>query len=360
MSRKPVIVFILPDLTPGGAETVLIRLMNALPRDQYEPVLVTVSGDGRLKNFIAPEIPLHSLNSGNVIAALPKLYRKIREINPDVVVSTMAHMNFAAMILRPFFRRAKFIVRESTVPECTLAERGMLGPLIRILYFMLYPLADRVIAPARIVAYKMSLQLKVPRHKIIILPNPVDIEKAGNFIHQKAHDGTIRFVAAGRLHPEKGFDRLIKALKDYRGTSWHLTLLGEGEQRGQLEHMIGALKLGDRVTLAGFQPEPWEEYASADCFLLPSRWEGLPNAALEALACGTRVIAVREAGGIVEIAAEAPDDAVMLVNSMPHFLREMGKITPARMEKESLMPVRYEKNAVMIQFQKVLQDVLAA
>lgn len=358
MSRKPVVVFVLPDLTPGGAETVFVRLMNALPREKFEPMLLTVNGNGALKDTISPEVTVHSLGSDNFIKSLPKLYKKIRDINPDVVFSTMAHMNFSVLVLRLFFRRTKFIVRESTVPDCTLAERGALGLLIRFLYLILYPLADCVIAPARIVAEKMNRQLNIPVRKITILPNPIDREEI-NSPSTATPDDAIHFVAAGRLHHEKGFDRLINAMKDYRGPAWHLTLLGEGEQREQLEHMIDALNLGDKITLAGFRPKPWKEYAVADCFLLPSRWEGLPNAALEALACGTRVIALREAGGIVEIAAEAPQDAVILTDSMPDFMREMEKIIPGIMEKKSLMPARYEKQAVIAQFEKILEDVLS-
>ncbi|MCE7887566.1 MAG: glycosyltransferase [Alphaproteobacteria bacterium PRO2] len=358
MTHKPVIAFILPDLSAGGAEMVLIRLMNALPREKYDPVLVTVRSDGVLKDFIGPGIPFHPLHASHVTMALPKLYKKLREINPAVVVSTMAHMNFATLTLRPFFKNTKFIVRESTVPDCTLEERGALGPVIRMLYPMLYRLADKIIAPAQIILEKMNSQLKIPSKTMGILPNPVDISTINISTPPAANNGTIRFIAAGRLHPEKGFDRLIKALKDYHGTAWHLTLLGEGEQREQLEYMIKALKFEDKVSLPGFRREPWQEFSAADCFLLPSRWEGLPNAALEALACGTPVIAMRDAGGIVEIAAEAPQGAVTLAHTMQDFLKAMEKVAPAQ-QKKSLMPERYEKNRVNADFEKLLQEMLA-
>lgn len=358
MAHKPVIVFTLPDLTAGGAEMVLIRLMNALPRDKYNPVLITVRSDGVLKDFIGPDIPFYTLDTVSVIAALPKLYKKLHQLNPDVVISTMAHMNFAVLILRPFFKKTKFIVRESTVPDCTLEERGALGPVIRVLYPALYRLADKIIAPARIILDKMHSQLKVPSKTMTVLPNPVDTGVMNISAPPAANDGIIRFIAAGRLHPEKGFDRLIKALKDYRGPAWHLTILGEGEQREQLEHMIRALKFEDKISLPGFRREPWQEFSAADCFLLPSRWEGLPNAALESLACGTKVIAMRDAGGIVEIAAEAPENAVTLAYTMQDFLKTMEKITLAQ-AKQSLLPARYEKSRVTADFEKLLQEVLA-
>ena len=78
----------------------------------------------------------------------------------------------------------------------------------------------------------------------------------------------------------------------------HLTILGDGADKLLLECRIASLNLGDRVELRGFDPNPWAYYAGADAFLLPSRWEGMPNAALEALACGTPVIAMSHAGAV--------------------------------------------------------------
>ncbi len=71
----------------------------------------------------------------------------------------------------------------------------------------------------------------------------------------------------------------------------HLTILGDGPRNTKLHDMIISLGVEEKVNLAGFIKNPWAYYAGADTFLLSSRWEGMPNAALEALACGTPVIA---------------------------------------------------------------------
>ena len=356
MPKKPVIAFVLPDLTAGGAEMVLIRLMNALPRKKYTPVFITVSTKGTLRDFISNDTPFHSLDGANVITALPGLYKKLRDVKPDVIVSTMAHMNFAVLVLRPFFMKTKIIVRESTLPDCTLQGRGVTAPLIRLLYFILYPLADRIIAPAGIILEKMSAQLKISMNRAIVLPNPVDTSKIKISTSVSNPGDPVRFIAAGRLHPEKGFDRLIKALKDYRGGPWRLTILGEGEQRGQLEYMIEALKFREKISFPGFRIEPWKDFAEADCFLLPSRWEGLPNAALESLACGTPVIAMQEAGGIVEIAAASPPGSVTLASTMPEFLKAMEKVKSISKTK-TLLPAAFEKETVIKNFEKILDEI---
>src|SRR3546814_18465284 len=93
-----------------------------------------------------------------------------------------------------------------------------------------------------------------------------------------------------------------------RPNDGHLTILGDGAERDALLRQAEALHLASTVTFTGFVEAPWPYYAGADAFLMPSRWEGMPNAALEALACGTPVLATPEAGGLIELARRLPKD----------------------------------------------------
>ena len=170
-------------------------------------------------------------------------------------------------------------------------------------------------------------------------------------------DQTVRFVAAGRLHPQKGFDRLIRALilfkPDYK---WNLTIYGEGAQRAELQSLIDQNNLGAQIHLAGLVDEPWADYAQADVFLLPSRWEGLPNVALESLAVGTPVIAMAEAGGIGEIAALGAPGSIKLATSMDDFIKMMTHVTPntTTSPRESLLPAEFELRTVIGKFSDFL------
>lgn len=104
-------------------------------------------------------------------------------------------------------------------------------------------------------------------------------------------DGVVRLLSVGRLHPQKGFDGLLAALADprLRELSWHWLIVGEGEQRAELEAAIERAGLGARVTLAGAQPSQ-SAIRSADLVLSPSRWEGMPLVPLEAVLAGTPVV----------------------------------------------------------------------
>lgn len=95
-------------------------------------------------------------------------------------------------------------------------------------------------------------------------------------------------VAVGRLDPQKGFDLLIQAFSRVAGRypSWRLVILGEGAARAELTALIAARKLAARVSLPGFIAEPRAIMRQADLFVLSSRYEGMPNALIEAMSEG--------------------------------------------------------------------------
>ena len=138
-----------------------------------------------------------------------------------------------------------------------------------------------------------------------------------------------------------------------------MTILGEGRQREQLEKLIAAKNLAGRVQLAGYAANPLPQIAAADAFLMPSRFEGSPNAVLEALACGTPAIVTRESGGIAEIAAQAPPGSVTVVDGMDEFTAAMEKVEPHASDgfRPSLLPESYDLQAVIRRFSELLERV---
>lgn len=343
-TQRKRIVFVLPALMSGGAERVLITLMNGLDRARFDPHFVTVSSAGELRPLIAADIPFTSLEQKRVLTSIPHLALTLRRIKPDIVVSTMLHMNAACLLCRPFLPRTTFIVREAIVPSFFLGTRKSAG-LIKALYRLAYPWAHTVISPAQCIIDEFAsvIGLKVQNHALLY--NPVDIEGIRSIpLAQAINDDrrkTVHFVCAGRLVAQKGFDRLIDALPWLPGDmDWKLTILGEGSDHEALQARIERLQLGGRVTLAGLSRHPWPQMAAADMFLLPSRWEGLPNVALEALGVGTPVIAMREAGGIDEIAALCAPGSVQVVDSIQDFIEAMRAVrpNPSLLHRPSLLP----------------------
>lgn len=358
---KKRIVFVLPTLLAGGAERVLITLMNGIDRARFEPMLVVLDERGTLRDLIAKDIPLHALGGLTLKKALPGLIKKLNQLAPDVIVSTMAGTNFVVLLAKPFLKkRARVIVREAVIPSSILDTQKFPG-IVKAAYKALYPRADIVISPAQCIIDEFKNLLKMKTDKHVLLYNPVDTDRIFSTwgidtgIPPERREKA-QFVASGRLHKQKGFDRLIEGLQNFKGGKWQLTILGEGPERRNLESLIAQHRLEKNVKLAGHIDEPWPLYGAADAFLLPSRWEGLPNVALEALACGTPVIAMREAGGIEEIAELAGKETVRVADTMNDFIHAMENVQPNPTEsyRPSLLPSDFNHNSVAEKFEALL------
>ncbi len=127
------------------------------------------------------------------------------------------------------------------------------------------------------------------RDRAVVIPNPV--EPLPNAILPGGRPCSL--VAVGRLTPQKGFDLLIAAFAQvaHSHPEWHLTIFGDGAERGVLEQQVADLSLADRICLAGTTKAPCGWRAGADAFVLSSRFEGFPNVLGEAMAAGLPVVA---------------------------------------------------------------------
>lgn len=352
------VVFILPNLNPGGAERVLITLMNLVDRARFQPVLIVLNRSGSLGNIIDPDIKVYDLKTPRISRALPKLFFSIRDIRPDIVFSTMATVNMPVLLLKLFYPYVKFVVREAIMPSFMVN----LSPLYKWGYRILYPLADMVICPAQAIVDEFNCLVGLNHKNIQLLYNPVDedVVRAGAGVApvKDKELNTLNFVAIGRLVHQKGYDQLISALsKLHIPYQWSLTIYGEGEDHDSLQDLIVLHGLESRVSLAGHVKRPWEYLQSADYLLMPSRSEGMPNVVLESLACGTPVIATKQSGGIAEIAKFSKGD-VEIVDSMDGFIDAMQRAIPKgqRVELPSL-PAPFSMGSVQKKFSDMLSGL---
>ena len=166
-------------------------------------------------------------------------------------------------------------------------------------------LVDHTVCVSRAVADAYQ-KLGYRDDQLTVVPNGVDFNR---FANAEPADLT-RFgipknartiISVGRLHPQKGFDELIDALFALIvGSEFdepvHLLIVGEGPQRQRLESQIEQHGLVDCVHLIGRQSNVAELLKAADLFVLSSRWEGMPNVLLEAMAAGLPCVATKVEG----------------------------------------------------------------
>jgi glycosyltransferase involved in cell wall biosynthesis len=137
-----------------------------------------------------------------------------------------------------------------------------------------------------------------------VVPNPVDLPAEPTAVP----DAT-EIVAAGRLVPQKGFDLLIGAFATvaHRHPDWRLTIWGEGPERDRLTALAAKRGLGGRVRLPGTSGTPGGWLPGGSIFVLPSRFEGFPNALCEAMGAGYAAVAADCRFGPREIVRDGTD-----------------------------------------------------
>lgn len=349
------IALVLPSFGGGGAEKIALSLISGVT--QENAAVAVFDSQGPLRTLVPDGMNVHDFGLPRLRQAWPSLLHWLRSSRPAVVFSTFGYVNLALLAMRPLLPTGtRIVIREANTPSLSLRRGRESAPtLMRRAYRLLYPTADLVLCQHRAMAEEMVVNFGVAVERIAVLPNPVDSVSLRTSVPCREPGPGRRFVAAGRLTHAKGFDRLIDMLATGDADD-RLYLFGDGPDRAALEYRAWTCGVIERIRFTGFEPVPWPYFAGADAMLISSRWEGLPNVALEALACGTPVIATPEAGGIAEVATAAPTGAVTVAAWGDAFQDALTKVVPLPVDRirPSLLPEHYERDRVIEQFKSLI------
>ena len=342
------VVIVLPDLGPGGSERVAAILLNAWQRDRGRATLVTLSND-------PPDA--HSLEAGIERVRLPDVLRArqspsaarvglaVHRSLPRLAARTLDLVGldvrtFVARTVGPRLGPERYLavfypellreirgLRELLRKARPRVVLGFLGPTNTTVILAARPLGlpvviserndpaiqelpapwqhlrERIYRWATLVTANSrgaldTLQAFVPSSKLAYVPNPIVMRDAAPGTAPR--DPTI--LAVGRLVPQKGFDMLLRAFancaRDMAG--WRVEILGDGPLRQELARLAETLGIRERVVFHGHVADPFSHYARAAMFVLPSRFEGMPNALLEAMAAGLPAVVSDASPGPLE------------------------------------------------------------
>ncbi|WP_143306086.1 glycosyltransferase [Chitinophaga vietnamensis] len=297
---KKKIVFILPSLKGGGAEKVVMNIINSLDEQRFEIIVVVICPAYDYLELITNKIKLVKLNKPNTRSGTRDIYKVLKEIQPDIVFTTLNHISIITILVRKLSGgKYTSIVRLPTLPSNNLGA-GMKGRIERFLNRHVLKHAHHVIAQTSRMKSEAELYYNIPAKKVRHIPNVINQQQvetlSRELINVFDHEH-FNIVAAGTLYSMKGFDilitamaRVVKAMPLAR-----LHILGkENMEQGYaavLRNLVAQHQLGDHVLFHGFKANPYPYFREADLFVLPSRKEGFPNVVLEALLLGTPVVA---------------------------------------------------------------------
>lgn len=341
------ITFVISSLEAGGAQRVMCMLANYWDNNGWQVTLISLSDLGHdfyQLNTGVKRVGLDLLKpSQNLVHAiclnfqrLLKLRQSIQNSSPEVVISFADRMNVMTLISSyglgiPVLISERIDPREHNIGRfwCALRDR-------------FYPRAKKLVVQSQPVLIWASKRW--PKLESEVIHNPVTV------IESKASTEVIAAeykwcIGVGRLVRQKGFDLLINAFSNLVKTGayddWRLIILGEGEERDELETQVEISGLTDHVLMPGEVKNPADYLYQADLFVMPSRYEGFPNALLEALACGLPVISTDCPSGPAEIIQQNINGMLVDKDNPAALASEMEKLMGSQALREQL-----GKNAV--------------
>ncbi len=282
------LLLVISSLGCGGAERVITRLAEAWVASGVQVTLATFD---RPEGDFCPLVPgIHRRSMPEErqrakqyipgpMARCQWLRAVMRESSPQAIISFVDRTNVVTLLASRGLK-IPVLVSERTDPE--MYSPGRIWELLRR---VLYPSAAAIVVQTQKV--RQWSERLFPRTRSRVIPNPVPVGLPS------VSGATIsKILAVGRLGSEKGFDVLIQAFAQIaeRHPTWQLRILGDGPLRTPLEQQIEALGLTGRVELPGRCRDVLEQLSEAGMFVLSSRFEGFPNALVEAMACGRAVI----------------------------------------------------------------------
>lgn len=321
--KKKILIFVPGGV--GGAERMTLTIGKMLPREKFEVKFVVI---GRLRNIynIMPEgyeadcIPVFNKYAFSTL----RIWWKIIREKPDFIFTSQVAYN-PRVIIAAKLAGCKVIARSS----------GMLSnyPKAKFLKVRLtYPYADLLVAQQDDMREEMIRLLNVEPQKVRTIHNPLDcqhIDSLSSAPSPYLEKGHVNFVQAARVNHSKAQDIGIKAFAIVQKNipKAHFYVVGGYDEKSEyyksLCKLVAALHLQDNIHFVGYDKNPFRWVKNADCFVFPSRAEGLPNALIEASYLGVPCVATRCLNIIDEIIKNGKNGYVVEVDDMECLAQAM-------------------------------------
>lgn len=332
------ILFLIHDLGKGGAEKVLVNLVNHMDRTSFDISVTVLFGGGINEQFLAPDIHFHVVFPYNVpgnsklmkLLSPSQLHRLCVREHYDIEVSYLEGPSARVIsgCEAPDTKLISWIhVEQHTIEKLAGSFRNEEEAI------WCYNRFHQTVCVSESVKNDFCKILKFKK-PCTVLYNTVESAKIISQSKEEAselvNDNKMRLVAVGTLKKTKGYDRILRIIEVlyYEKFPIHLYILGTGPLQSELQNYVKAHELKEVVTFLGYQTNPYKYVAKCDLFVCASYAEGFSTAATEALIVGTPVCTV-EVSGMKEMLGEnneygivTENDETSLCNAIRRFITE--------------------------------------
>lgn len=345
------IVFCITELDAGGAERALTQLVTNLDRSQWDSHVICLGPRGHFTDVLeAAGIPVICLNAGGLLSlprVLFQLTRWLSRLRPELLQTFLFHANILGRVAA-YWARVPIVVCGLRVAEYRSRWYGRIDRWTN-------SIVTTNVCVSQGVADFSAQRSKLPVNKIVVIPNSVDISRFANSTPADLTELGIPansrvLISIGRLEHQKGIDILLDAIAAMTVDSpkrvdaisrvpadTHFLIVGDGPDAHRLREQADRNRISHCVHFAGRREDVPALLAASVALILPSRWEGMPNVVLEAMAAARPVIATRVEGiaeliqdevtGLI-VPVEQPEALAKAINTLlsdPQFLASAGR-----------------------------------
>lgn len=292
--KRKKVMMVINNLGVGGAERLVINSIHEMMRLGIGVDLVTLALEPEKTLATQLQLPLerrYQIQFKGLfdIKSLFRLIVLLKSMNPDLVITQLWFANTVGRIAAQIAGVKKVVSYEQNVYDSVKTKKMfLLDWLLQFFTFKIVAVSEAV--------KKSLIRHHITASKIDVIHNSVDVSLFANAIPDPSirrqygvPDEAFLLLFVGRLIHQKAVDVLIEAFANI-GNDAYLLVVGQGRDRFSLEAQVVKKGLGRRVMFAGVRNDIPQLLATADCFVLPSRHEGLPLVLTEALAAGKPII----------------------------------------------------------------------
>ena len=357
-NRKIKITFILPSLAAGGAERILSFIAQELDKDCFEPTLL-VTGYEKDTVYQLKNLNIIYLNKSRVLKSVLGLAKYFKTAKPNIVVTSIVHLNTLTAFISVGFPNIKFVAREANV----LTTLNKYNPYTKSIFpkFMVktgYKLVDCIICQSKDMQKDMIDNYNVAKEKTALINNP--ITKIYPLKTEKQiNKDVIKFITVARLSKEKGHDRILEALSKLN-FKFKYTIIGNGPEKEAIFSKLKSYQLENVIEYISFTNEVHKYLSENDLFLQGSYVEGFPNVLLESCVVGTPVLAFDAPGGLDEIIEEGKNG--FIAKSVDEYITHLKNLRSNYIFKpETVSQVvkdKFESHYIVSQYENLFKRLL--